>query len=179
VQIDKAGAELTAACADGLELDTIADRVIAALLGGTASPAGGFNDDVTLLLVRVPNAPLATAATDFASDPASVPAGRRFVAGLLADWDCAHLADTATLLTSEILTNAVVHGLGPVRLQVRRTHTEVAVIVSDRGRYQPQPRLAGPTDETGRGLNLLEMLATTWGARATEDGKDVWFTLTR
>jgi PAS domain S-box-containing protein len=179
VQIDKAGAELTAACAEGLELDTIADRVIAALLGGTGSPAGGFNDDVTLLLVRVPDAPLATAVTDFTSDPASVPAGRRFVAGLLADWDCAHLADTATLLTSEILTNAVVHGLGPVRLQVRRTHTEVAVIVSDRGRYQPQPRLAGPTDETGRGLNLLEMLATTWGARATEDGKDVWFTLTR
>ena len=51
-------------------------------------------------------------------------------------------------------------------------------IVSDRGRYQPQPRLAGPTDETGRGLSLLEMLAASWGARATADGKDVWFTLT-
>lgn len=70
------------------------------------------------------------------------------------------------------------HGLGPVRLRLRRTDTEVAVIVSDRGRYQPQPRLAGPTDETSRGPNLLEMLATSWGARATADGKDVWFTLT-
>ena len=162
LQIDKAGAELEAACAGGLGLDTTADRVIAALLGGTSQPAGGFNDDVTLLLLRVPDVPLATAATEFASDPASVPAGRRFVAGRLDGGDCAHLTDTATLLTSEILTNAVVHGLGPVRLQLRRTDTEVAVIVSDPGRYLPQPRLAGPTDESGRGLNLLEMLATTW-----------------
>jgi anti-sigma regulatory factor (Ser/Thr protein kinase) len=86
-------------------------------------------------------------------------------------------ADTATLLTSEVLTNAVVHGLGPVQLRLRRTDTEVTVIVSDRGRYRPQPRLADPTDESGRGLSLLEMLATSWGARATEEGKDVWFTL--
>jgi PAS domain S-box-containing protein len=174
LQIDQVGAELQAACADGADLDKMADRVIAGLLGET----GSFTDDVTLLLVRLPDAPLATAVTEFASDPASVPAGRRFVAALLEDWGCTHLTDTATLLTSEIVTNAVVHGLGPVRLRVRRTDTEVAVIVSDRGRYQPQPRLADPTDESGRGLSLLEMLASTWGARATEDGKDVWFTLT-
>ena len=133
---------------------------------------------MTLLLLRLPDAPVATAGAEFASDPASVPAGRRFVAALLDDWACAHVTETAALLTSEILTNAVVHGLGPVRLRLRRTDTEVAVIVSDRGRYLPQPRLAGPTDESGRGLNLLEMLATSWGARATADGKDVWFTLT-
>ncbi len=174
LQIDQVGAELQAACADGLDLDKMADRVIAGLLGET----GSFTDDVTLLIVRLPDAPLAAAVTEFASDPASVPAGRRFVAALLEDWACTHLTDTATLLTSEILTNAVVHGLGPVRLRVRRTDTEVAVIVSDRGRYQPQPRLADPTDESGRGLSLLEMLASSWGARATEDGKDVWFTLT-
>ena len=177
VQIDRAAAELRAACADGLDLDKIADRVIAGLLGGTGDQAGGFTDDVTLLLVRLPDAPTATAVTGFASDPASVPAGRRFVAALLDDWACAYLTDTATLLTSEVLTNAVVHGLGPVRLRLRRTDTEVTVIVSDRGRYQPQPRLADLTDESGRGLSLLEMLATSWGARATEEGKDVWFTL--
>jgi PAS domain S-box-containing protein len=176
-QIDKAAAELQAACADGLDLDKVADRVITGLLGGTADQAGGFTDDVTLLLVRLPDAPIDTAVTGFASDPASVPAGRRFVAALLDDWACAHLADTATLLTSEVLTNAVVHGLGPVRLRLRRTDTEVTVIVSDRGRYRPQPRLADLTDESGRGLSLLEMLATSWGARATEEGKDVWFTL--
>ncbi len=176
-QIDKAAAELQAACDDGLDLDKIADRVITGLLGGTGDQAGRFTDDVTLLLVRLPDPPVATAATGFASDPASVPAGRRFVAALLDDWACAHLADTATLLTSEILTNAVVHGLGPVRLRLRRTDTEVTVIVSDRGRYRPQPRLADLTDESGRGLSLLEMLATSWGARATDEGKDVWFTL--
>jgi PAS domain S-box-containing protein len=177
VQIDKARAELQAACTDEPDLDKIADRVIAGLLGETGNQADGFTDDVTLLLVRLPDAPLATADTEFASDPASVQAGRRFVAALLDDWACARLTDTATLLTSELLTNAVMHGLGPVRLRVRRTDTQIAVIVSDRGRYQPQPRLAGPTDESGRGLSLLEMLATSWGARATEDGKDVWFTL--
>ncbi len=174
-QIDKACAELQAACTDELDLDKIADRVIAALLGETK--ADGFADDVTLLLVRLPDAPVATGVAEFPSDPASVPAGRRFVAGLLDDWDCGQLTDTAILLTSEILTNAVVHGLGSVRLRVRRTQTELAVVVSDRGRYQPQPRLAGPTDESGRGLSLLEMLAASWGARATPEGKDVWFTL--
>jgi PAS domain S-box-containing protein len=178
LEIDRACTELQAACADSLDLDKIADRVIGGLLGETGNQASGFTDDVTLLLVRLPEAPLATAVTEFASDPASVPAGRRFVAARLDDWACAHLTDTATLLTSEILTNAVMHGLGPVRLRLRRTDTEIAVIVSDRGRYQPQPRLAGPTDETGRGLSLLEMLATSWGARPTEHGKDVWFTLT-
>ena len=177
-QIDKAAAELQTACADGLDLDKIADRVITGLLGETGQQAGGFADDVTLLLVRLPDAPLATAVTEFASDPASVPAGRRFVASLLHDWACAHVTDTATLLTSEILTNAVVHGLGPVGLRLLRTDTEIAVIVSDRGRYQPQPRQAAPTDEAGRGLSLLEMLATSWGVRATTAGKDVWFTLT-
>jgi anti-sigma regulatory factor (Ser/Thr protein kinase) len=177
LQIDKAGAELQAGCAAGLDLDKIADRVIARLLGETGNQAGGFTDDVTLLLVRLPEAPLATAAIEFASDPAAVPAGRRFVAARLEEWGCAQLTDTATLLTSEILTNAIVHGLGPVRLRVRYTDLEIAVIVSDRGWYRPQPRLADPTDESGRGLSLLELLSTSWGARATPDGKDVWFTL--
>jgi anti-sigma regulatory factor (Ser/Thr protein kinase) len=169
---------MQAACADGLALDKIADRVIARLLGETGNQAGGFTDDVTLLLVRLPDAPLATASAEFASNPVAVPAGRRFVAALLDDWGCAHLTDTAILLTSEILTNAVVHGLGPVRLQLRHTDLEIAVIVSDRGWYQPRPRLADLTDESGRGLSLLELLSTSWGARATPDGKDVWFTLT-
>ena len=131
-----------------------------------------------VLLVRLPDAPVATAGTEFTSDYASVPAGRRFVAARLDDWACSHVIETATLLTSEILTNAVVHGLAPVRLRLRRTDTEVAVIVSDRSRNLPQPRRAGPTDESGRGLILLDVLATRWGAHATADGKDVWFTLT-
>ena len=178
LQIDKVGAELQAACADGLGLEEIADRVITRLLGEAGQHAGGFADDVTLLLVRLPDGPVATAGAEFASDPACVPAGRRFVAARLDGWACSHVTETATLLTSEILTNAVVYGLGPVKLRLRRTDTEVAVIVSDRSRQLPQPRLAGPTDESGRGLNLLEVLATSWGARATADGKDVWFTLT-
>jgi hypothetical protein len=98
-----------------------------------------------VLLVRLPDAPVATAGTEFTSDYASVPAGRRFVAARLDDWACSHVIETATL--------------------------------PDRSRNLPQPRLAGPTDESGRGLNLLDVLATSWGARATADGKDVWFTL--
>ena len=158
-QIDKACAELQAAYTDELDLDKTADRVIAALLGETK--ADGFADDVTLLLVRLPDAPVATGMAEFPGDPASVPAGRRFVAGLLDDWDCGQLTDTAILLTSEILTNAVVHGLGSVTLRVRRTQTEVAVVVSDRagtaaaaagradGRIRPG---AEPAGDAGRQL---------------------------
>lgn len=178
-QIDKVGAELHAAFADNLDLDKAADHAVTALLGGPSghAAAGGFADDVTLLLVRLPDRPLATAIAELPAEPASVPAGRRFVTAALRDWACAHLTDTAALLASELLTNAVVHGLGSVTLRLRRTDTEITVIVSDQGRYLPQPRLADPDDEAGRGLSLLEALAGSWGTRPTTTGKDVWFSL--
>ncbi|MFI6639129.1 PAS domain S-box protein [Streptomyces sp. NPDC050504] len=159
------------ASTDGLE--TIADGVLAALLPDVE----GHNDDVTLLLARLPAAPLATATTDLPALASSVGDGRSFLTKTLTAWDCAHLADDARLLVSEVLTNALQHAQGPLGLHLRRTTTELTVEISDRSPHLPQPRLAAPDDESGRGLLLVDALAHSWGVRPTDDGKTTWFTL--
>jgi hypothetical protein len=62
-------------------------------------------------------------------------------------------------------------------LRLRRGHESVWVEVLDADLRLPRIRNAGETDEGGRGLYLVDQLATRWGARPTEDGKVVWFEL--
>ncbi|MGW7133915.1 PAS domain S-box protein [Streptomyces bobili] len=170
-------AELTetlgTAFATAAGLEAVADRVLAALL----PDADGHDDDVTLLLARLPAAPLATATTYLSALASAVGEGRCFLSKTLSTWDCAHLADDARLLVSEVLTNALQHAQGPLGLHLRRTATELTVEISDRSPHLPQPRLAAPDDESGRGLLLVDALADSWGVRPTDDGKTTWFTL--
>ncbi|MFB4312112.1 SpoIIE family protein phosphatase [Actinomadura sp. GTD37] len=63
------------------------------------------------------------------------------------------------------------------RLRLRRGHDMVWVEVFDSDMRLPRIRSAGETDEGGRGLYLVDQLATRWGARPTPDGKAVWFEL--
>ncbi|WUR85097.1 PAS domain S-box protein [Streptomyces phaeochromogenes] len=155
------------------DLEVAADRVLAALL----PDAEGHNDDVTLLLTQLPDAPLAAVTTDLPAVPESVPEGRAFLTKALTSWDCTTTADDARLLLSEILTNAVQHAQGPLGLHLCRTATELTVEVSDHSPHLPQPRLAAEDDESGRGLILVRALADTWGVRPTDEGKTTWFTL--
>ncbi|MEV0189571.1 PAS domain S-box protein [Kitasatospora purpeofusca] len=159
--------------ADAGDLEAVADGVLAALLPDVE----GHNDDVTLLLARLPAAPLASAAVDLPALASSVGDGRGFLTKTLTAWDCAHLADDARLLVSEVLTNALQHAQGPLGLHLRRTSTEVTIEISDHSPHLPQPRLAAPDDESGRGLLLVDALADSWGVRPTDDGKTTWFTL--
>ncbi|MCX4903781.1 PAS domain S-box protein [Streptomyces sp. NBC_00878] len=155
------------------DLEVAADRVLAALL----PDAEGHNDDVTLLLTQLPDAPLAAVTTDLPAVPDSVPEGRAFLTKALTSWDCTTIADDARLLLSEILTNAVQHAQGPLGLHLCRTATELTVEVSDHSPHLPQPRLAAEDEESGRGLILVRALADTWGVRPTDEGKTTWFTL--
>ena len=103
---------------------------------------------------------------------------RRHLAGLggeLSD-DTLELAE---LLTSELVTNAVRYGLGTVRLTVEQTGTRIRVGVGDRNPEFPHPSVPDPTAERGRGLYLLERLASRWGCSAAGEprGKTVWFEL--
>lgn len=87
---------------------------------------------------------------------------------------------TAQLLVSELVTNAVVHGPGPVGLRISRDHRMLRVEVSD-GADTPHPTPQQESDaEAGRGLFLLSALATTWGTTpANRHGpKTTWFELT-
>ena len=70
---------------------------------------------------------------------------------------------------------------GPVgnefTLRLRRGHESIWVEVFDADLRLPRIRSAGESDEGGRGLYLVDQLATRWGSRPTKDGKAVWFEL--
>ncbi|MBC9714624.1 MEKHLA domain-containing protein [Streptomyces sp. TRM66268-LWL] len=172
-QIDRLTGVLDDAFLSDTSLEAAADHVLAALL----PDAEGHNDDVTLLLAQLPAAPLATATVELPATPSAVSEGRGFVVKALTSWDCAHKADDARLLVSEVLTNAVQHAEGPLVLHLRRSATELAVEISDLSPHLPQPRLAAEDEESGRGLILVDTLADSWGVRPTDQGKTTWFAL--
>jgi len=64
-------------------------------------------------------------------------------------------------------------------LRLRRGANSVWVEVFDPDLRLPRIRMAAETDEGGRGLYLVEQLATRWGSRPTADGKAVWFEMPR
>lgn len=109
--------------------------------------------------------------------PASVPQGRRFVGGWLTDWGLGDLVDTAALLTSELLTNAVLHARTPLLLTVVRTASGAEISVRDGSRMVPRQRRHAQDATTGRGIDLLERLATSWEVTVDDAGKIVRFTL--
>ena len=88
------------------------------------------------------------------------------------------LVDTATLLTSELVTNAVRHAGTDVIVSVHRGDERVRVDVAD-GSPVESVRKDYPTDAaTGRGLTLFDRLASAWGTRPIiPSGKIVWFEL--
>lgn len=109
------------------------------------------------------------------SVPSSVAAVRRYTVGVCRSAGLDDLTDVAALLVSEVATNALVHGSGDVRVSVRAEDHRVRVEVADDGPGWPQPRRAGAEAEGGRGLALVEALATRWGTRPEGEGKVVWF----
>jgi PAS domain S-box-containing protein len=172
-QIEALESELRAAFLTSSSLGQAADRILDSLLPDPGAPA----DDVTLLLARTTAAPLATVKTTLEPRPEQVAAGRRFVRDALTAWDQAELADTAGLLASEILTNAVRHARQPIGLRLHLMPDEIITEVTDDYAQPPRRTLPALDDEYGRGLTLVEALAHNWGTLPTSDGKIVWFTL--
>lgn len=126
----------------------------------------------------------------FPPDPVWVRSAREAVRALLMSARRDDLTDTALLLTSEAVTNAVnaCHSSGcsiPVTLSAewhrtgRNTSETLRVLVHDSAPGMPAGRAAEGGDESGRGLALIGDCATDWGVRATDagPGKSVWFEL--
>ena len=109
--------------------------------------------------------------------PSEVERGRKHVADACREYD-GDLACTAMLLASELVTNALEHGSGTISVLVTLSPDQVRVDVADSSPVQPTARTASPDDEDGRGLLIVEHLASSWGAAPLPDGgKSVWFTL--
>jgi anti-sigma regulatory factor (Ser/Thr protein kinase) len=118
-----------------------------------------------------------TRSTHLPPDPTSAGAARRFVTTALQDLGEAELVELAELLVSELVTNAVLHAGTAITLEVRKTGDGVRVGVIDASRRGLRQRDYSEVATTGRGLTLVEALASSWGAEPSASGKTVWFEL--
>ena len=83
--------------------------------------------------------------------------------------------DAVELVVTELLTNALLHGSGPISVLAQNHGDCVRVEVSDSAASEVPHRVtAGPASETGRGLLLVSVLAARWGVQPSERGKTVW-----
>ena len=82
--------------------------------------------------------------------------------------------DSAVLMVSELITNAVLHGRPPIVLTVERVRAGVEVSVADDHPDGPMLRSPARTALTGRGMLVVDALATSWGVRRRPIGKSVW-----
>lgn len=112
----------------------------------------------------------------FACELASVPAARHLVAAQLGDLSAA-ATEAVTLMVSEIATNCVVHARTGFELLLVRAADHVRVEVTDHGTGLPTVQSPDPLEPTGRGLRIVEALATEWGVHGQRRGRGhtVWF----
>jgi anti-sigma regulatory factor (Ser/Thr protein kinase) len=111
--------------------------------------------------------------------PSSVSAARHHTARTLSRWNLEYLADAAQTVVSELVTNAIVHGAGPVTVRLRANHERLIIEVQDALPAPPEPRQPEPDDEGGRGLEIVSLLSHCWGYYAERHGKVVWAFLLR
>lgn len=116
-------------------------------------------------------------AVALASSVEAASQARHVVRDLLRQGHRDDMVDTACLLTSELVANAVVHAGAPVELVVDLDKARLAVEVIDASGDEAVPRHAEPLDTDGRGLAMVEHLADAWGVTRIIPGKSVWFSL--
>jgi hypothetical protein len=109
-------------------------------------------------------------------EPSSVPAARRFVREVLAEWDRPELEEAGTLLASELVSNAVLHARTSVEVELM-DGTEVLLVVADCSSTLPVMRRHSRVSATGRGLWLLDQYSLRHGLVVTHEGKQLWSVL--
>lgn len=131
-------------------------------------------DDIALLVARTHALdPRRIATWELPPDPARVGEVRASALRQLADWGLDEAAFAAELILSELVTNAIRHGSGPIRVRMLHDRTLICE-VSDTSNTAPHLRRAASTDEGGRGLFLVAQLSRTWGTRHLSEGKVIW-----
>jgi serine phosphatase RsbU (regulator of sigma subunit) len=171
------------------EVDGAVDACDAALARLRPENVGSKYDDDTALLAlathadgsRVPGPVWRDRGStlELAADPLSPGRARAFVSDRLVGWGFEQLVDSAVLLTSELVTNAVRHAGTGMELSITRTSDRVVrIAVTDRAPTSDVHLRRSPQDaEGGRGLFLVEQLADGWGSAVDDEAKTVWFEL--
>lgn len=142
----------------------------------------GSGDDVALLVLRRspdPGSPRAPRLHQYIhqADPQGLSDARTIVRQALTDWNMAELADDAELVTGELLVNVLLHTEGGAVLTLEvlpEPVRRVRLSVQDRSSAWPRRRTPGETATSGRGLLLLDAVATRWGIEPRGEGKAVW-----
>ncbi|MFF0105851.1 SpoIIE family protein phosphatase [Streptomyces hirsutus] len=156
------------ATADPADLGLVADG----LLGRAPR-----SDDVALLLMRYEGMTLRPLRETWTvwRVPQAVGHARRFTRRTLRSWGVSEDLDTALLVVSELVTNALVHTEGQVRLDLTLVGTRLRLAVADASPRSPaKPNSIGWEATGGRGILLVEALSAAWGTLPVSGGKQVW-----
>jgi anti-sigma regulatory factor (Ser/Thr protein kinase) len=110
-------------------------------------------------------------------DASSVGAARKLVRRQLSTVNDLDLIDDASLLVSELVTNAILYGRTDVSIRAGIRRGVFRAEVSDGNPTLPSPRRPSQLTGNGRGLLLIDQIANRWGVKTTRSGKTVWFEL--
>jgi CheY-like chemotaxis protein len=112
------------------------------------------------------------------ADPVAARTARGLLRDALSSLD-RELLSSIELLVSELVTNAVLHASSAARLDVHVNRGSIRVEVFDDDTTLPAPREADAWATGGRGLQLVDRIASRWGSEAKQGGKVVWFEMDR
>jgi anti-sigma regulatory factor (Ser/Thr protein kinase) len=110
-------------------------------------------------------------------DLASPRLARRWLADRLPATVPQSLRDDAALLISELVTNSVLHAMTSCLVTIDLSDRCLRVVVADREMRGPASIVSNELGESGRGMEVVAGLASKWGWRRTEGGKEIWFEL--
>ncbi|NYV77108.1 SpoIIE family protein phosphatase, partial [Streptomyces sp. UH6] len=183
---------LLAHCTEGLLAAGGSDRAAATrrltqVLSSTTQPlrelcdtavyamAPSRHDDAVLLLARTRALPPEQIADwTLPADVSVVSTARRLVERQLAAWHLDEVAFTTELVATELVTNAILYGTGPVRLRLIHDRDRLLCEVTDANSASPHLRHARDSDEGGRGLYIVMKLTRRWGVRHNRKDKTIW-----
>lgn len=175
--------------ASALELLAGADVDLEELADGLVERAADGHDDLALLLAHYEGG-VAGASRRIEQmeiprhDLRGVAVARRFVRKCLRQWNAPELSETLEMITSEAVTNALIHADSEVGVRMREYDDHVRLEVRDSDAHPPLPSAMSVSDEGeqaqaehGRGLVIVDSLATAWGSSPHGRGKTVWMEL--
>ena len=172
--IDRLARHVVDMTSAGTRLEELPDSLISELVGADS------DDDVAVLVASVTAETSSSepAVHDIEADVTAVAAARRFTSRTLGDWKVStETVDVAALVVSEMVTNGIVHGCPPMQLRLRLRRDDLVIEVHDGGRDLPRSHYPDRLEESGLGLQVVELLAARWGARSDGTGKVVWSVL--
>ncbi len=165
----------------GENLEILADRIVA-----DAQPDTRRDDDSALLMMRYEGAAEGhgriARMTVQRHDLQRVRQVRHFLGDVLRLWGLDGLLDELQLLASEVVTNALIHAHSEVDMRLREYPDRIRVEVRDSDPHPPVPvpepeaeEAAEEPAESGRGLLIVDSVASAWGSSPAGRGKTTWF----